>query len=163
MIETTKTATEETATATDALTEILRAGAQKMLAAAIDQEVADFINARTDIEDEDGRKLVVRNGSLPEREIQNGIGRGTVRQPRVRDKRLSADREVFTPAILPRYLRKIKSLEELIPWLYLKGISTNDFPEALQSLLGTDAKGLSTSTVTRLKAVWEGEYVEWSK
>jgi len=81
----------------------------------------------------------------------------------VRDKRSPADREVFTSGILPKYLRKTKSMEELIPWLYLKGISTNDFPEALQSLLGTDAKGLSASTVTRLKAVWEDEYAEWSK
>ena len=86
-----------------------------------------------------------------------------VSQPRVRDKRSGSEREDFTPGILPKYLRKTKSIEELIPWLYLKGISTNDFPEALQSLLGADAKGLSASTVTRLKSVWEEEYVEWSK
>jgi putative transposase len=149
--------------ARDALTEILRAGAQKMLKAAIEQEVSDYVNERTDIVDETGRQLVVRNGSLPEREILTGIGPVAVRQPRVRDKRHPADREIFTPGILPRYLRKTKSIEELIPWLYLKGISTNDFPEALQSLLGADAKGLSASTVTRLKAVWEDEYTEWSK
>ena len=150
-------------TARDALTEILRAGAQKMLKAAIEKEVSDYVNERTDIVDKDGRQLVVRNGSLPERVILTGIGPVTVRQPRVRDKRQPVDREIFTPGILPRYLRKTKSIEELIPWLYLKGISTNDFPEALQSLLGVDAKGLSASTVTRLKAVWEDEYAEWSK
>jgi len=171
MTQNTNFTTEDTAAisdcgdlpAHDALTEILRAGAQKMLKAAIEQEVADYVNDRTDIVDELGRRLVLRNGSLPEREILTGIGPVAVRQPRVRDKRPPVDREFFTPGILPKYLRKTKSIEELIPWLYLKGISTNDFPEALQSLLGTDAKGLSASTVTRLKAVWEGEYAEWSK
>jgi transposase-like protein len=171
VIQSTNSIVEETAvgtvcgdcTARDALTEILRAGAQKMLKSAIQKEVADYIQDRTDIVDENGRRLVVRNGSLPEREILTGVGPVTVRQPRVRDKRSAADREPFSPGILPKYLRKTKSIEELIPWLYLKGISTNDFPEALQSLLGTDAKGLSASTVTRLKAVWEDEYAEWSK
>jgi transposase-like protein len=149
--------------ASDVLTDILRAGAQKMLKAAIEQEVSDYVNERADVVDDNRRRLVVRNGSLPEREILTGIGPVAVNQPRVRDKRSPADREVFTSGILPKYLRKTKSMEELIPWLYLKGISTNDFPEALQSLLGTDAKGLSASTVTRLKAVWEDEYAEWSK
>jgi putative transposase len=147
----------------DALTEILQAGAQKMLKAAIEQEVTEYINDRTDLLDEKGRRMVVRNGSLPEREILTGVGPVAVNQPRVRDKRSPDEREVFTPGILPKYLRKTKSIEKLIPWLYLKGISTNDFPEALQSLLGADAKGLSASTVTRLKAVWQDEYAEWSK
>ena len=171
MIQNTNSALEDTAatfdfgnlTARDAFSEILRAGAQKMLRAAIEKEVADYINDRTDITDENGRRLVVRNGSLPEREILTGVGPVAVSQPRVRDKRSGSEREEFTPGILPKYLRKTKSIEELIPWLYLKGISTNDFPEALQSLLGADAKGLSASTVTRLKSVWEDEYVEWSK
>ena len=147
----------------DTLSEILRTGAQKMLRAAIEKEVADFINERSDIVDENGRRLVVRNGSLPEREIITGVGPVNVSQPRVRDKRPVTERDVFTPGILPKYLRKTKSIEEMIPWLYLKGISTNDFPEALQSLLGADSKGLSASTVTRLKSVWEDEYSEWSK
>ena len=151
------------ATTRDALTEILRSGAQKMLKAAIDQEVSDYVNERSDIVDENGHRLIVRNGSLPEREILTGVGQVAVSQPRVRDKRPAQNREAFTPGILPKYRRKTKAMEELIPWLYLKGISTNDFPEALQSLLGTDAKGLSASTVTRLKAVWEDEYAEWSK
>jgi len=170
MSQSTSSAIEDTAatsnsrdlTATDALTEVLRAGAQKMLKAAIEQEVTDYINERADIVDEHGRRLVVRNGSLPEREILTGVGPVTVSQPRVRDKRSGGEREGFTPGILPKYLRKTKSIEELIPWLYLKGISTNDFPEALQSLLGTNAKGLSASTITRLKAAWEDEYAEWS-
>ena len=171
MIQNTNSALKDTAassdfgdlTARDALTEILRTGAQRLLRVAIEKEVADYINERSDIVDEDGRRLVVRNGSLPEREILTGVGPVAVSQPRVRDKRSGSEREDFTPGILPRYLRKTKSIEELIPWLYLKGISTNDFPEALQSLLGADAKGLSASTVTRLKSVWEEEYVEWSK
>lgn len=171
MAESTNSVTEDTAHASnfrdlmagDVLTEILRTGAQRMLGAAIEKEVAEYIGGRSEILDEDGRRLVVRNGSLPERAILTGIGPVTVSQPRIRDKRPAEEREVFTPSVLPKYLRKTKSLEELIPWLYLKGISTNDFPEALQSLLGSDAKGLSASTVTRLKAVWEDEYAEWSK
>lgn len=147
----------------DALTEILRAGAQKMLRAAIEREVTDYILDRRDIVDESGRRMVVRNGHLPEREIMTGLGPVTVSQPRVRDKRHAEHREMFTPGVLPKYLRKTKSIEDMIPWLYLKGISTNDFPEALQSLLGADAKGLSPSTITRLKAVWEDEYDEWGK
>ena len=147
----------------DLLTEILRAGAQKMLAAAIDQEVASYVAARSGLVDESGHRQVVRNGFLPEREIMTGVGTVSVKQPRVRDKRSPEQREFFTPAVLPKYLRKTKSMEELIPWLYLKGISTNDFPEALQALLGTDAKGLSASTITRLKSVWEDEYTEWSR
>jgi putative transposase len=147
----------------DALTEILRAGAQKMLAAAIEQEVSGYIAERVGLLDEDGHRLVVRNGFLPERGIMTGVGTVPVKQPRVRDKRPTGQREFFTPAVLPKYLRKTKSMEELIPWLYLKGISTNDFPEALQSLLGPEAKGLSASTITRLKSVWEDEYADWSK
>ena len=150
-------------TAPDALSEILRTGAQNMLRVAIEKEVADYVNERSDILDEDGRRLVVRNGSLPEREIVTGVGPVTVSQPRVRDKRPVEQREVFTPGVLPKYLRKTKSIEDMIPWLYLKGISTNDFPEALQLLLGADAKGLSASTITRLKAAWEDEYDEWSQ
>lgn len=147
----------------DALTDILRAGARQMLAAAIDQEVTEFLNERKDLVDENGHRLVVRNGFLPERKITTGIGPVDVKQPRVRDKRPVGQRDVFTPKVLPRYLRKTKSMEDMIPWLYLKGISTNDFPEALQALLGPDAKGLSAATITRLKSVWEEEYAEWSK
>jgi len=147
----------------DALTEILRAGAQKMLAAAIEREVTSYVETREELTDDAGRRLVVRNGFLPEREILTGIGKVAVQQPRVRDRRPPDQREYFTPAVLPKYLRKTKSMEELIPWLYLKGISTNDFPETLQALLGADAKGLSASTITRLKSVWEEEYADWSK
>jgi putative transposase len=149
--------------ARDMLSEILRDGAQKMLQAAIHREVADYLQERSSLVDEYGRRLVVRNGSLPERELMTGLGPIPVHQPRVRDKRASEEREIFSSSILPKYLRKTKSIEGLVPWLYLKGISTNDFPEALQSLLGDDAKGFSASTITRLKSVWEAEYDEWSK
>ena len=107
-----------------------------------------------------GRRRVVRNGYLPERFIQTGIGPVSVRQPRVRDRGDGAIR--FTSAILPRYLRA-KSLEDLLPWLYLKGISTGDFGEALAALLGSSAPGLSASTITRLKEVWGVEAERWQR
>src|SRR5262249_50256526 len=91
------------------------------------------------------------------------IGPLEVQQPRVRDRRPADQRQKFTSAILPAYLRKTRSIEELIPWLYLKGVSTGDFSEALAALLGPQAKGLSAATVTRLKSVWQQEYDAWSK
>src|SRR5512143_2491260 len=147
----------------DVLTDILRDGARRLLADAIQAEVAAWIDARAHLRDQDGRRQVVRNGHLPERTIQTGIGPVEVQQPRVRDRRPADEREAFSSAILPPYLRKTKSLEGLIPWLYLKGISTGDFSEALQALLGPDAPGLSAATVTRLKVAWEAEHEAWSK
>jgi putative transposase len=147
----------------DVLTEIARAGAQKMIADMIQQEVEDWLAARASLRDEQGRRQVVRNGYLPKREIQTGVGAVQVRQPRVRDRRSPDQAEPFSSKILPPYLRKTKSIEELIPWLYLKGVSTGDFSEALKALLGPDAPGLSATTITRLKGVWEEEYQEWSK
>jgi transposase-like protein len=142
---------------------VLKEGAQRMLAAAIEAEVAEWVDARADVTDEQGRRQVVRNGHLPERKIVTGLGEIAVRQPRVHDRRPEGEREKFTSKILPPYLRKAKSVEELVPWLYLKGISTGDMNEALQSLLGPDCPGLSATTVTRLKKVWEEEYEQWSK
>jgi putative transposase len=147
----------------DVLTDVLRHGAQRLLAQAIQAEVATYLEGRSHLRDEAGRRQVVRNGSLPERTILTGIGPVEVRQPRVQDRRPAEQREKFTSAILPPYLRKTKSIEELIPWLYLKGVSTGDFSEALAALLGPDAKGLSAPTVTRLKAVWQQEYEGWSR
>ena len=113
----------------DVLTEIARAGAQKMLAVALDDEVADYLAEHADSRDESGHLLVVRNGHGREREIQTGIGSVAVRQPRVNDRRVdeNGDRNKFTSKILPPYLRRTKAVEELIPWLYLKGVSTGDF------------------------------------
>lgn len=147
----------------DALTEVLRAGAQQMLSAAIEAEVAEWIEAHRHLTNCRGHRLVVRNGHLPEREITTGIGPVKIRQPRVRDRRLGEEQEAFSSRILPPYLRKTKSIEELLPWLYLKGISTGDFNEALQALVGPECPGLSASTVTRLLEGWQAEYQEWSK
>jgi putative transposase len=133
------------------------------LAAAIEAEVAAWIDEHAHLKDLAGRQQVVRNGHLPERTIQTGIGAVDVKQPRVRDRRPADQREAFTSAILPPYLRKTKSLEGVIPWLYLKGVSTGDFSEALQALLGPNAPGLSAASITRLKAIWEDEYQTWSK
>jgi transposase-like protein len=149
--------------AKDVMTEILREGAQRMLAQAIQEEVEDWIGQRAHLRDGQGRQQVVRNGYLPKRALTTGVGPVEVHQPRVRDRRPAEEAERFTSKILPPYLRKTKSVEELIPWLYLKGISTGDFSEALAALLGPEAPGLSASTVTRLKRVWEEEYGQWSK
>ena len=147
----------------DVLTDVLRCGAQKLLAEAVEAEVADWIEQHRLCLDDRGHRQVVRNGHLPERTITTGVGAVTVQQARVRDRRPAAEREKFTSALLPPYLRKTKSVEELIPWLYLKGVSTGDFSEALAALLGPDAKGLSATTVTRLKGLWEKEYQDWSR
>jgi putative transposase len=147
----------------DALTEVLREGAQRMLAAAIRAEVEAYVEARKQVLDGDGHRQVVRNGYLPPRDILTGLGPIEVHQPRVRDRRPPEARETFASALLPPYLRKTKSVEELVPWLYLKGVSTGDFSEALAALFGPDAPGLSATTVTRLKATWEQEYDTWRR
>ena len=147
--------------AQDVLTEVLRCGAQRMLTEAIEAEVADWIEAHAGVRDERGRRRVIRNGHKPRRSILTGLGPVQVRQPRVRDGRERGEGERFSSKILPPYLRKAKSVEELIPWLYLKGISTGDFNEALAAIVGPDAPGLSATTITRLKARWEDEYKDW--
>jgi transposase-like protein len=134
-----------------------------MLATAIDAEVAQWIDSHAHLTDEEGRRQVVRNGRLPQRSIMTGVGQVKIEQPRVHDRRPAEQREKFSSQLLPPYLRKTKSLEELIPWLYLKGVSTGGFGEALQSLLGAECPGLSASTITRLKGVWEAEYGDWNR
>jgi putative transposase len=149
----------------DILTDILRQGAQEMLAEAIENEVAEYIARYAHLRDDRGRRLVVRNGHLPARTIQTGLGSVDVRQPRVNDKRIDDNgrRIRFSSIVLPPYLRRTKSMEELIPWLYLKGVSTGDFTEALEALLGPHARGLSATTIVRLKTVWQQEWSTWSK
>jgi transposase-like protein len=149
----------------DILTEILRQGAQKMLATAIDNEVSEYLAEHAHQLDKDGKRLVVRNGYLPPREIQTGLGQVAVRQPRVNDKRQDEEgnRMRFSSKILPAYLRRTKSIDELIPWLYLRGISTGDFSDALQAILGPQAKGLSATNVVRLKECWQQEWKTWSQ
>jgi transposase-like protein len=131
-----------------------------MLQAAIEAEVSSYVSTCSRmIDDTTGHRLVVRNGYQPERMIQSGLGDLRVRRPRVDDRRPG---KRFTSRILPPYLRRTPSIEALIPVLYLKGVSTNAFPEALAAILGPDAAGLSATTITRLKQVWENEYQEWS-
>ena len=146
----------------DPLTEVLRKGARDLLAQAVEDEVTVFLAAHADIRDDEGHQMIVLNGYLPARTIQTGIGAVPIRGRRVRDQRAvpKVDRIRFTSKILPRYLRRTKSLEELIPWLYLKGISTGDFSEALRALVGSPA-GLSPATVCRLKAGWQQEWETW--
>jgi transposase-like protein len=145
----------------DALTELLRQGAKELIAHAVGAELCAFLSEYEALRDEQGRRQVVRNGYLPERDVQTGIGSVSVRVPRVRDRSGSGIR--FHSNLLPPYLRRSKSIEELIPWLYLKGVSTGDFSEALSALLGTDPCGLSSSTVSRLKETWTQEYASWQE
>jgi putative transposase len=146
----------------DALTEVLRRGARTLLAQAVEAEVAGFLEAHAEKLTEDGRRRLVRHGHLPEREITTGIGLVNARQPRVRDRGAPGEERIrFSPSILPPYARRSKSLEVLIPILYLKGISTGDFEEALAALLGRDTGGLSASTIARLKDVWSDEHARW--
>ena len=151
-------------TFSDPLTEVLRSGARSLLARAVEAEVAAFLDGHSEARTEEGRRRLVRHGHLPEREIMTGIGPVAVRAPRVRDRTgQGADRIRFSSALLPPYARRSKSLEVLIPVLYLKGISTGDFAEALAALLGPDAGGLSASTVARLTEVWADEHAHWLK
>lgn len=147
----------------DPLMEILRQGAQKLLKWALEAEVEEFLQKHADARDSSGKRLVTRNGHLPERTIQTGIGDIPIKAPRVADRRAGSARVRFSSSILPPYLRRTKSIEDLLPWLYLKGVSTGDFTEALSALLGKDAPGLSASTVSRLKDAWSEELKEWQQ
>ena len=151
-------------TFTDPLSEVLRNGARALLAQAVEAEVSSMLSCHADELTDDGRRRLVRHGHLPEREIMTGIGPIAVRCPRVRDRGGEGSERIrFSSTILPPYARRSKSLEVLIPILYLKGISTGDFEEALIALLGKDAGGLSASTIGRLKEAWSEEHVRWSK
>jgi len=141
-----------------ALEEVLREGAKKMLQEAIETEVAEYVQACQGLRDEMHRRLVTRNGYLPSRDILTGIGSLNVQQPRVRDKR---GNEFFSSAILQKYKRRAPSIDAAVPELYLRGISTNNFPDALTALFGEKASGLSATNITRLKEVWEQEYQSW--
>jgi transposase-like protein len=149
----------------DVLGEVLRRGACQMLAVAVENEVAEYLEVHAGQRDAAGRRHVVRNGHLPQRQIQTGLGPIEVRQPRVNDRRTGADGERlhFTSKILPPYLRRTKSLDELIPWLYLRGISTGDMSQALEALLGPQADGLSPTNIVRLKASWEAQWKAWAQ
>ncbi len=143
----------------DELTEVIRAGARKLIAQALEAEVTDLLAAFGDQHDANGRARVVRNGYQPEREIQTGIGPVTVQVPKVRSRQGQAVQ--FHSTLVPPYVRKSRSLETALPWLYLKGISTGEMQAALEALVGPEAKGLSASTVARLKQTWREEYESW--
>lgn len=142
------------------LDEIVRQGALRMLQAALEAEVEDYVQRHRELVDEGGRRLVVRNGRMPERTVLTGAGGLEVNQPRVHDRREGWQ---FTSSILPPYMRRSPSLDALIPALYLKGVSTGEFSEALEAILGPNAAGLSANTVTRLKEEWTTEYGQWGK
>jgi len=147
----------------DVLTGILREGAHQLLAEALEIEIQEFLGQYRDLRDVGGRQRVVRNGYHQQREVQTGIGTVAVKVPRARDREAGEDPIRFSSSILPPYLRRSKSIEDLLPWLYLKGISTGDFGEALSSLLGPGAPGLSPSTIGRLKKNWTVEYGDWNR
>lgn len=147
----------------DPLTEVLRAGARQLLAQAVELEVEAFLAERAGLKLPDGRARLVRHGHAPEREVQTGIGAVAVARPKVRDRGAAEgeDRIRFTSSILPRWARRTRSLDALLPTLYLRGVSTGDFQEALSALLGKDAPNLSPSVIGRLTGEWQAEYERW--
>jgi putative transposase len=142
----------------DSLTELLRIGAKKLISQAVEAELEEMLSSHLDTL-EDGRRVVVRNGYLPSRTIQTGIGEVEIKVPKIRDR--GGEGIKFNSSLLPPYLKRTKNIEELIPWLYLKGISTGGFQDALSALLGDSAKGLSSNTVCRLKEDWIKEHQDW--
>jgi transposase-like protein len=139
------------------LEQLIAAGARKMLQTAIEQEVEEYLQAHQSRRTAEGRAAIVRNGHLPERQLVTGVGPIPVRQPRVRHR----EGQPFTSTILPKYLRRVPSIDALIPALYLKGVSTGDFTDALAAILGEKASGLSATNIVRLKAGWEQDYQAW--
>lgn len=152
--------TESSTSFRDALTELVRKGARQIIAQAVEAELSEFLAQYQPLKDDQGRQGVVRNGYLPERTIVTGVGEVAIQVPKVRDRTGSGIK--FNSSLLPPYLKRSKSVEEVLPWLYLKGVSTGDFSEALASLLG-EVDGLSASTISRLKARWIEEHQQWQK
>lgn len=145
----------------DPLTELLRQGARQLIEQAIEAELQALLSQYRGQQTEDGRAAVVRNGYQPERAIQTGIGPVKVKVPKVRSR--TGEAVTFHSALVPPYVRKTRSLEAALPWLYLKGISTGEMEDALRVLVGSEACGLSASTVSRLKQVWAQEYRDWNE
>jgi putative transposase len=146
-------------TISDALTDLLRPGAQQLITQAVEAELAALLSQHSERRTKDGNAVVVCNGHLPARQLQTGLGPVTVKVPKVCSK--TGEPVTFRSALVPPYVRKTKSLEAALPWLYLKGISSGEMGEALKVLIGLDAKGLSASTVSRLKQIWVQEYRSW--
>lgn len=145
----------------DTLSEFLRESAQKMLQVAIEEEVQSFIFSYQDKKIENGNNQVVRNGYLPERNIQTGIGSVAVKVPRIRDR--GQENIKFTPSLIPQYMRRTATIDVLLPLLYLKVISTNDFADSFEPILGNNPKNLSPNVISRLKAEWYEQYLKWQK
>ena len=145
----------------DHLQELLREGARKMLASAIETEIQSFLNEHRALKTPGDKAAIVRNGYLPKRSIQTGLGDVEVQVPKVRDRLGTGIK--FNSSLVPPYLKRTKSIEEFLPWLYLRGISTGDFSESLQHLLGPNASGLSAGTISRLKQDWEQQYKDWNR
>jgi len=146
----------------DPLTDLIRNGARRIIEEALEIEIEQFVERFRDLRTANNKRRIIRNGHLPERGIVTGIGSVSVKAPRVRDRTpVASEKLQFNSEILPKYLRKTKSIEELIPWLYLKGISTGDFSEALAALIGKDAKGFSQPVISKLKSKWKDEYNNW--
>ena len=156
-----KTTEQPVETVADPLTAMLRQGAKELISQAVEAELLSMLEQHQGLRMLDGRQAVVRNGYLPERTVQTGLGDVEVKVPKVRDRSGTGIR--FNSTLLPPYLKRAKSIEELLPWLYLKGISTGDYQEALSSLLGDQARGLSANTISRLKQSWSDEYRQWSQ
>jgi putative transposase len=152
---------ETTESFSDALSDLIRRGARQIIAEAVEAELQDFLEQYRNRRDEQGRQAVVRNSYLLERTITTGVGEVEIQVPKVRDRSGSGIK--FTSQLLPPYLKCARSVEELLPWLYLKGVSTGDFGEALSSLLGEAPKGLSPATIGRLKAKWSKEHHAWQQ
>ncbi len=146
-------------TSRDELTELIRDGARKLISEALESEVSELLSDLSGRRDASGRAAVVRNGYQPERAIQTGIGPVTVKVPKVRSR--DGNPVSFRSALVPPYVRKSARLEAALPWLYLKGISTGEMAPALEVLVGSEAKGLSASTVSRLKQQWREDYEAW--
>jgi len=153
--------TEPTETFHDALSELIRNGARQIIAQAVEAELQEFLTEYADRRDEQGRQAVVRNGYLPERRILTGGGEVAVKVPKVRDR--SGHGMKFNSRLLPPDLKRATSVEEVLPWLSLKGVSTGDFSEAFAALLGPAASGLSPATIGRLKAKWVEEHQDWQQ
>ena len=144
------------------LEQTLREGARRMLQQALELEVTEYLEKYSGQRDDNGKRMVVKNGYHPKRDLVTGVGPIGVKAPRIDDRKLDPERtNPFNSSILPRYMRKIPSIDNLIPVLYLKGLSTNGFGDALASILGEGAKGLSAVNIVRLKKGWEDDFKQW--
>lgn len=164
MTEDTVVALRQPGETDDPLTEVLRAGARQLLVQAVEAEVAAMLAEHEDLRTDDGRRRVVRHGHGPEREILTGIGPVAVQRPKVRERGAEGEERIrFTSVILPRFARRTRSVDAVLPTLYLRGLSSGDFQEALEALLGKRAPSLSPQVISRLKAQWQAEHNRWRK